>query len=230
MPVLLGSKSATCDAEKIGVLTKIISKILRKPNASDHSGFDDQANSKRFTTSRYDTYQEVWLDDANIYEPVPCKYPNWNNQGSFKIGKIVSSYAKQTYLTDSMKSQPVFHIIFLRPATDSLLISYRTNLTLPVEVNGLHEWKVDKILSSWWDCRECSHPNLKRTCSGRVTMTLKRFFSFSWKSHKMWFWSFIVDTLSSPVLSKLIQLPKRTTRTSILGGEIAPLNWHYAFP
>jgi len=50
----------------------------------------------------------------------PTKKLDWKNAGPYKVEKVISPYAYQLKLPDTVKIHPVFYMLVLRPTTPVL--------------------------------------------------------------------------------------------------------------
>ncbi|KEY63902.1 hypothetical protein S7711_10198 [Stachybotrys chartarum IBT 7711] len=143
----------TRDAEQFIRKMNNILEHLRAETAAAQARYEEQANRHRRPARQYKLGELVWLDSRNIKTLRPQKKLDWKNIGPFKISKVLSPYAYQLELPDSMRIHPVFHTNLLRPAANDRLPEQHRPQPPPIEVEGIEEWEVEDIVDSRWDRR-----------------------------------------------------------------------------
>jgi transposase InsO family protein len=143
----------TRDAEQFIQKMNNILEHLKAETAAAQARYEEQANRHRRPARQYKPGELVWLDSRNIRTLRPQKKLDWKNLGPFKISKVLSPYAYQLELPDSMRMHPVFHTNLLRPAANDRLPEQHQPQPPPIEVEGIEEWEVEDIVDSRWDRR-----------------------------------------------------------------------------
>jgi len=87
------------------------------------------------------------LDTRNLNINQPAKKLNWKNTGPYKVKKVISFYAYQLKLPDTVKIHFVFHMSVLCPVTpilDTLPEQIQDPLP-PVKTNGKDKYFVKRV-------------------------------------------------------------------------------------
>jgi len=163
-PVQADSEPATRDANSFAKSMQQIQEYCRLEMTAAQARYDKSANRSRQPARRYNVGDLVWLDARNIQTLRPKKKLDWKNLGPFRIRRVVSSYAYELELPDSMRIHPVFNVSLLRPVAGTPLPGQVQPPPPPVEVDGLEEWEVEEVVDSRIDRRgRGGRPRLKYT-------------------------------------------------------------------
>jgi hypothetical protein len=73
---------------------------------------------------------------------------DWKKMGAFPVTRVISPYAYELKLSDSMKIHPVFHISLLELAPDDPLPGQHQLPPPPVIIEEIEEYAVEEVLDS----------------------------------------------------------------------------------
>ncbi|QSZ29849.1 hypothetical protein DSL72_004367 [Monilinia vaccinii-corymbosi] len=77
--------------------------------------------------------------------------------------KVISPYVYKLELLASMGNHPMFNVNLLHPITDDPLPKQRNPPPLPIEIEGIEQFKVEEILDSRIEHCNRKSPHLKYT-------------------------------------------------------------------
>ncbi len=106
------------------------------------------ANRKPELGPAYGAGDEVWLSARNIKTLYPSLKLNWIILCQFRIQKVVSHYAYNFMLLDTMKMHPVFHVSLFDPVATNTLPDHFLPSAPLIEVDDSEEIELTDILDS----------------------------------------------------------------------------------
>ena len=90
---------------------------------------------------------KVWLNAKNIRSKRSFKKLDYKYHGPFEIIKLIDKRFYKLKLFDFInKIHNVFHVFLLEPYKKN---NDSNNESLPIEIEGDTEWKIEKILNNW---------------------------------------------------------------------------------
>lgn len=99
------------------------------------SRYEHSANRNREPSPMYQVSDEVWLSTRNIKTLRPSRKLDWKRIGRFSIKRIMSPYAYELDLPDTMRMHQVFHVSLLDPVATDPMPGQSLPPPSPVEVD-----------------------------------------------------------------------------------------------
>lgn len=122
--------------------------VLKSEMAAAQAKYEDDANQSRTPAPTFKVGDLVWLDARNIRTKRPTRKLDWKNLGRFAIKTVLSNWAYELDLPDTMKIHPVFHVSKLSPVPIDPFPGQVQAPAQPIEVDGDVSWEVEEILDS----------------------------------------------------------------------------------
>lgn len=125
-----------------------ILEVLKSEMAAAQAKYEDDTNPSRTPAPTFKVGDLVWLDARNIRTKRPARKLDWKNLGRFAIKRVLSNWAYELDLPDSMKVHPVFHVSKLSPVPIDPFPGQVQAPAQPIEVDGDISWEVEEIYDS----------------------------------------------------------------------------------
>jgi len=109
--------------------------------------FSENTDRHREPAPSYQVGDQVWLDARNIRTKRPSRKLDYKNLGRFTIKRVLSPWAYELDLPETMQIHPVFHVSKLNPVAVDPLPGQVTPPAPPIEVDGDEEYEVEEILN-----------------------------------------------------------------------------------
>lgn len=123
-------------------------EVLRTEMSAAQAKYEDDANRHREPAPAFKVGDQVWLDARNIRTKRPARKLDWKNLGRFSVKRVLSPWAYELELPETMKVHPVFHVSLLTRVADDPLPGQVQPSGMPIEVEGDISYEVEDIYDS----------------------------------------------------------------------------------
>jgi len=142
------SLPAQVKAEEYANQMEDLLDVLRFEMSAAQAKYEDDTAQDRLPAPILRVGDQVWLDAKNIRTKRPTRKLDWKNLGRFTIKTVLSPWAYELDLPDTMKIHPVFHVSKLSPV---IIDPFPGQVQPPpqlIEVDGDVGYEDEEILDS----------------------------------------------------------------------------------
>ena len=110
--------------------------------------YEESINRKRIPAPDLKVGDQVFLVGKNLRTTRSSRKLDWKNMGPFPIKRVISPYAYELDLPETMKIHPVRHVSLLELAPTDPLEGQHIPPPPPVIIEEMEEYAVEEILDS----------------------------------------------------------------------------------
>ena len=128
---------------------KELEKFLKTEMQFTQANYETATNRHHIPASSYQVEDQVWLSTKNLQTKHLCQKLNIRWADSFKVKRVINSYAYELDLLRAYGVHSVFHVNLMDPGvTDSLEGHWQEPSPL-ILIDREKEWLMKEILDTW---------------------------------------------------------------------------------